>query len=776
MDQQELRELEHRCIQECAPWCTAQCPVHVDVKAMTAAVRDGDFDGAFAVLQKKVSFPGIIGLICDHPCQAACRRNAVDETVSIRALERAAFQYSSQKRIPLRPLPGKGKKVAIVGAGLSGLTAALELIKKGHAVVLFEATFSLGGSVWSHPKSILPRKVIQDDFALVRESPIAIRYGTVLGRDILLSDLEEQYDAVYLGVGPFFRPPEEIEVDEQGRVTVDPVTFQTSRSAVLAGGSLVSGEHARSPVRSISDGKRAAVSIDRYLQKVSLSASRDKEGPYRTRLFTSVEGVEHRSPVHMLDPVYGLAADAAVQEAARCLQCECMECVKVCEYLAAYKGYPRKYVRQVYNNLSIVAGQRHGNLMINSCSLCGLCKEVCPEDLHMGEVCKSARELMAEQDRMPPSAHEFALRDMAFSTGEHFWLARNEPGTAASAFLFFPGCRLSAASPEHVKKTYAHLRERLDGGVGIMLSCCGAPADWSGRTERFEEAFTDLVQEWERMGKPVLITACSTCTGVFAERLPGKVVTLWEIIDGLDLPEVSREAPAEILTIHDPCTARHLDRAQESVRSILHKLGYETSEPSLSRNLTECCGFGGLMLFADRALAQRVVQRRIDTVPGTMLAYCAMCRDRFASQGKPTLHILDLIFGQSTEAAAWDRGPDYSQGLENRARLKRSLLSELWKEETGVTQKQYQGITLHISDPVRQLMEERMILVEDLQQVLQWAEETGNRLVHREAGRYLAHYRPGTVTYWVEYSPADDGYTVHNAYSHRMHIEEGVKA
>lgn len=372
--------------------------------------------------------------------------------------------------------------------------------------------------------------------------------------------------------------------------------------------------------------------------------------------------------MHMLDPVSGLAADAAVQEAARCLQCECMECVKVCEYLAAYKGYPRKYVRQVYNNLSIVAGQRHGNLMINSCSLCGLCKEVCPEDLHMGEVCKSARELMVEQDRMPPSAHEFALRDMAFSTGEHFRLARNEPGAAARAFLFFPGCRLSAASPKHVKKTYAYLRERLDGGVGIMLSCCGAPADWSGRTELFEEAFTDLEQEWERMGKPLLITACSTCTGVFAERLPDKVVTLWEIIDGLDLPEVSREATAEILTIHDPCTARHLDRAQESVRSILHKLGYQTSEPSLSRDLTECCGFGGLMLFADRALAHRVAQRRIDTVPGTMLAYCAMCRDRFASQGKPTLHILDLIFGESTEAAASDRGPDYSQGRENRAR------------------------------------------------------------------------------------------------------------
>jgi glutamate synthase (NADPH) small chain len=73
------------------------------------------------------------------------------------------------------------------------------------------------------------------------------------------------------------------------------------------------------------------------------------------------------------------------------------------------------------------------------------------------------------------------------------------------------------------------------------------------------------------------------------------------------------------------------------------------------------------------------------------------------------------------------------------------------------------------------LMEKRMILVEDVQQVVQWAEKTGHKLVNRESGAFLAHYRPGTVTYWVEYSPADDGYVIHNAYSHRMHVEEDLK-
>ncbi|MBM3302548.1 MAG: NAD(P)-binding protein, partial [Deltaproteobacteria bacterium] len=371
MEQEDLRELENRCIQECAPWCTAQCPVHVDVQAMLAAVSAGDFAGAAGVFRKKVPFAGIVSHVCDHPCQDVCRRTAVDATVSIRSVERAALYHGFPKKISIGPLPGEGKKVAVVGAGLSGLTAALELTSKGHTIVLFEASFSLGGSVWDHPKTSLPRKVIQEDFEIVRNSPIRIHYGTVLGREFTLSDLEEDFDAVYLGIGTGFTWSEQIEKDEIGRVKADPITFQTGRSAVFAAGGPLAETGRRSEIRSISDGRRAAVSIDRFLKKVSLTASRENEGVYETRLFTSVEGIEPKPPVATVDPRGVYAPEEAMSEAARCLQCECMECVKVCEYLAHYKGYPKKYVRQIYNNLSIVMGQRHGNKFINSCSLCG---------------------------------------------------------------------------------------------------------------------------------------------------------------------------------------------------------------------------------------------------------------------------------------------------------------------------------------------------------------------------------------------------------------------
>ena len=112
---------------------------------------------------------------------------------------------------------------------------------------------------------------------------------------------------------------------------------------------------------------------------------------------------------------------------------------------------------------------------------------MCPEGLHLGEVCKAARLIMVKQGKMPASAHEFALRDMQFSNSDQAALARMQPDTASNSYLFFPGCQLAGSSPDHVMKTYRYLTDRLQEGVGIMLRCCGAPADWAGQAEAFAQ-------------------------------------------------------------------------------------------------------------------------------------------------------------------------------------------------------------------------------------------------------------------------------------------------
>ena len=107
--------------------------------------------------------------------------------------------------------------------------------------------------------------------------------------------------------------------------------------------------------------------------------------------------------------------------------------------------------------------------------------------------------------------------------------------------------------------------------------------------------------------------------------------------------------------------------------------------------------------------------------------------------------------------------------------MKNWLLSEVWGEER-VEYQGHQEIQLKLSDNMRDVLERRMILIEDLRKVIQWAEKTGNRLVHTKNGNYLAHHCLSTVTYWVEYRSEGDGeFSIHNAYSHRMQIVEDIE-
>jgi Fe-S oxidoreductase len=494
----------------------------------------------------------------------------------------------------------------------------------------------------------------------------------------------------------------------------------------------------------------------------------------------------------MADPAAGYKPLEARREAQRCLQCECLECVKVCEYLAHYGRYPRKYVREVYNNLSIVQGTRTANRLINSCSLCGLCAEVCPTGLDMGAVNRQARRQMVAQGRMPPSAHDFALRDMAFSQSEHFALARNAPGAAASDYVFFPGCQLAGSAPDHVPQVLSYLAGALPAGtrLGLMLGCCGAPADWAGRADLAAEAWERLRQEHAALGRPRPILACSSCHQVFRQKLPDlDVVLLWDLMAERGLPARAMSGHGRTVSVHDPCTSRHEPGLHASVRRLLAALDYQVAELPRSRVRTTCCGFGGVQWLANPEVAQKVVARRVQEGPADYVTYCAMCRDVFARGGKRTFHLLDLIFGQRAEAGSlplhpperseWGTeppgnggpGPTWSQRHENRARLKRQLLKEIWGE-TMEGQPAYESIKLIVSDEVRAKLEARLILDEDLQRVIEHAERTGRRLLKPADGHFVASYRPTAVTYWVEYAPEGDAFVIFNAYSHRMEIVE----
>ncbi|MFZ1986681.1 MAG: pyridine nucleotide-disulfide oxidoreductase/dicluster-binding protein [Desulfatitalea sp.] len=763
MEQQALRDLEYRCIQEEPPWCTAACPLHVDGRALAGHIAQGRWQDAWKVLRKSMPLPGILGRICDAPCEARCKRDEAGGAIRIGALERACVQ-TTPPAVPIMPLPAKGKKVAIAGSGLSSLTAAWDLVRKGYAVTIFESRDLPGALLRRLDARNLPAEAIDGEIDVLSRLGVRFELGSDPDSEAIAARCLNLFDAVYLGLDTVTGKEWHLECHSDGTLRIDSKSRSTSRAGIFAGGQTLS------PVWQAAQGRWAATSIDRFLQGVSITAGRDKEGPFETRLFTSLTDVGSLPAIPMAYEAGGYSRVEAEAEARRCLQCECLECVKACAYLEKFGAYPKKYAREVYNNLSIVMGEHKANRLINSCSLCGLCQRVCPNDFAMQDLCLQARRAMVDNGKMPPSAHEFALLDMAFSQGERFALARHQPGREASAYLFFPGCQLCASAPGQVEKVYAHLRSELPGGVGLMLNCCGAPAHWAGRRELFEAQTAHIEAQWNALGQPRLILACSTCIRIFNDHLPMlPMVSLWSVLETYR-PEAVTTHVVRPLAVHDPCTTRYETELQACVRRLISEAGLEIEELALGRDKTECCGFGGLMQNADPELAREVSHRRAVRSDSDYIAYCAMCRDNLAATGNRVIHLLDLFFPDPRHPdPALRPRPGWSRRQENRARFKARLLEKLWNEVPD-KMNPHQTIKLEISPEVAESLDSRRILVEDLQQVIQHAEASRERLFHPPSGRYKAAYAPYKVTFWVEYTPTTDGFVVHNAYAHRMEV------
>jgi hypothetical protein len=380
---------------------------------------------------------------------------------------------------------------------------------------------------------------------------------------------------------------------------------------------------------------------------------------------------------------------------------------------------------------------------------------------------------MVDNNHMPPSAHDFALEDMRFSLSEFCTLSRHQPGTSASRFLFYPGCQLAGSAPDAVQDTYLFLSRQLTDGVGLMLGCCGIPAQWAGQEALFTETMNRFKTEIEQLGNPTVITACSSCLSIFREFAAEiEVVSLWEMLDTLRLPVDTAGKPDRPLTIHDPCTARHNDFLRVAVRNICTKLGLDIIENDFNGELTDCCGYGGLMQFANPSLGGKAARVKAERSEYAGLAYCAMCRDNLAAAGLPVAHLLDYIFPKAGAGEPLNRkNPGFSGRHENRARLKEQLLTSLWGEAAG-SGPDHKKIHLIISPEVLELLNSRHILEEDVRKVILQAEQTGNHLVNPHNNHRLASFKPVRVTYWVEYEPTAQGYLIHNGYSHRMQLPE----
>lgn len=242
--------------------CVTLCPAHVDVPGYIAMIKEQDYEGAVRVIRNRNPFPTACAMVCEHPCERKCRRSMVDAPINIRALKKYAVEQAAADTVPT-PAPNvkTGKRIAVIGAGPSGMTCAYYLSLMGHEVEIFEEHEKGGGMLrYGIPEYRLPKEQLDRDIkAILSAGDIKIHYNTKVGRDISFTELRDGYDAVYIGIGAQLGNRMPMENADAGNVIPAADFLQkvangeapdlTGKKVVLIGGGNVAMDAARTAVR-----------------------------------------------------------------------------------------------------------------------------------------------------------------------------------------------------------------------------------------------------------------------------------------------------------------------------------------------------------------------------------------------------------------------------------------------------------------------------------------------------------------------------------------------
>ena len=731
------------CVYEHPPFCNAACPLKLDTRALMKAVSEGDFKKALQIYEKIAPFPLILSQGCEAPCEQKCRMCEVGDGIAIRDIEAAVAALGEVTKSGGVFRRKKKQTVAIFGSGLFSLFLAGEVEKKMYPLTVFCEEADI-------------EKYFKSAAAFLEGDSFALELRRLKGKDIdfvfgceLTRDFFEQKRADF----------NVLCASEEAALRFFPEARCNNALMCYEAEKLVMG-HGNGVMDAAFGAKKAALTVDRLAQKLDPNNMRGEEGPVDTQLYTDMSDARLLKRVEKKG---SYTKEQAMEEASRCIQCHCEECMKSCAFLKHYKKYPGLLAREIFNNTQIIMGDHQLNKPMNSCSLCGQCTVVCPNDFDMAKVCHMARRNMVSTDKMPLAPHEFALLDMMFSNEEAF-LARPQAGVEKCKYVFFPGCQAAAIAPETVRAAYEDLCARVEGGVALMLGCCGAICDWAGRYEMQDSTREFILNELSKLGDPIIIAGCPTCKKELSESVGGEIIGIWDVLEEIGLPEGAKglERPA---ALHDSCGARGDEHTQQAIRSIAARLGCELEDTEYSGDRSPCCGYGGLTMYANREVAHEMAEKCLERSDAPYISYCMACRDRFAREGRESRHILELVYG--TDAGS---PPDISEKRYNRLTLKNELLREIWGEEVENVELGYE---LKFTDEALEMMDDRMILKGDIIAVIEHMRETGAAIDDEDSGFIMANHRVGNVTFWAALTEDEKGYTVHRAYSHRMRIVKG---
>lgn len=371
---------------DCIGPCQGVCPAHMDIPRMIRHIAAGEDREALVTVKEAIALPAVLGRICPQLCEKGCRRAAKDGAVAVCRLKRYAADTDLESVEPYMAecAPATGKRIAIVGTGPAGLSAAYYLLQMGHACVLFDDHEKPGGNLrYAVPEELLPRDVLDAEIAIIERLGAEFRCGVRVGRDVPMERLEEDFDAVLLAVGevkPEAAPAPDLTFGPQG-IRADKSSMQTNLEGVFAAGAaIIASRHA---VRACGDGRAAAQAIGRYLS--SGDAVRDEkefschvgklDEPAVTP-YVKTASPEPRLSPHT-GPLGGFDPDEARREAERCLNCDC-RAAHDCKLRLFAQRLDANPIRFRADRREFILDQSHPEILFEpgKCIACGICVRI----------------------------------------------------------------------------------------------------------------------------------------------------------------------------------------------------------------------------------------------------------------------------------------------------------------------------------------------------------------------------------------------------------------
>lgn len=741
MEREEVFAVVKDCYNGEPASCIAACPFHLDIKSFLKKVAKGRLGAAQQELNKTLPFPVLISEICPGYCEKKCQRNTVlqEETIAIRLVAKASLQAKEKKERRSYQLPPLPQKAAVVGAGAVGLACALYLSRKRYPVTVFEKQSGWGGSLRTHERFA----VFEAEFVKKFESA-EIEFDF----EHEITDLQqlEGYDVIFVATG---KGGNDFGLAD----SCDPQLGSTRIKHVFLGGELMG----LPTVMGMAQAATVAKAMESYIQ-----TGNPKHAMVQWEKTECAKNAPHRNVppmAHVCPSGEVYTAAEAQEEASRCMQCDCEECVRDCELLTKYKKKPPRIAIDVAqdamtrNSVSSACITRQ----TWSCNLCGHCADVCGEGVNVGQMFEMSRADRVKSGNYPPAFHGYWLDEMEQATSE-YGLAKGAPGEEGCSYLFFPGCRLGASNPEYILRSYEVLQKQQKH-TGVLLDCCGVPALWAGEQERFKAHLEHIRTIWQNMGEPAVVYTCASCRRTFRRFLPEiPLISLYELLqteEGADC--------AQTYSVFDPCAAHGMKEVQEAVRSLAQKKGCKLSDYS-SRG--KCCGFGGHIQLANPQFYDEVAMERSKETDFPYLVYCANCREVFQSHGKEARHVLDLVFDLETKPVT-----TLEEKRKNNLFVKQTLLKTYWSEEFEPKKEPWEDLKLSIPEEVQTEMDRTLIPARDVRKTI-WLNEEAKEGFENEDGEIICRMVGEYLTCWVKYKQEGDTYFIREVYSHRMHIRE----